>query len=419
MRVEIPVAPVFEPALRPSRYKGIFGGRGSAKSWFVAGECVEWLLCGLHVLCVREIQNSIADSVKKLIEARIAEFSLHDYFDITDKEIRCPMSGGLAVFKGMQNHTAASVKSLEGFDRAWWEEASTASQHSLDLLIPTIRKGGSEVWFTWNPDSADDPVDVFMRRDTPDTAILIESNYNDNPWFPDELRGDMERDLKRDPDKHAHVWGGQYKSLSEARVFRNFRVGELNPPDNAVWFYGCDWGFSVDPNAALRFCIIGEDVLYIDDEVYEVGTPTERLPELLGQLKGATDWPMRADSARPETIDYVRRHGFKKLRAARKGKGSVEDGVMFLQGMDIVVHPDCVNTLRELRNYAYKTDKHTNEVLPAIEDKNNHLIDALRYAAEGLHRRGKRIKPNDPMPRKRRDAYAIDDDSGELSWKVA
>lgn len=417
----IGVIPVFEPLLADARYKGAFGGRGSGKSWFFAGEVVDALLGGKNVLCIREVQNTISDSVKRLIEARIETLGLSDYFEITDKEIRCPMSGGVAIFRGMQNHTAASVKSLEGFDVAYWEEAQTASQRSLDLLIPTIRKPGSQLWFAWNPDSENDPIE-FLRHDPPENSIVVEANWDDNPLFPAELRSDMERDRKRDPDKYAHVWGGEYRGLSEARVFRNWRIGEIDPPENVVWFYGADWGFAKDETAALRCCIVGE-TLYIDAEVYELGVPTEALPSLLNRLPDARKWPMRGDSARPETIDYVRRHGFPKLRGARKGKGSVEDGVSFLQGLDIVISPACPNTEREFRSYAYKTDPRTGEILPVIEDKNNHLIDALRYATEGLHRKGKLIpemvKPESDRLERPKD-YRPAEYSGDVEeWKVA
>lgn len=413
--LSIETAEVFEPLLQPARFKGAHGGRGSGKSWFWADEAIEALLRGKNIVCIREIQNSIADSVKRLIERRIEFHGNGRFFDITEKEIRCLSSGAVCIFRGMQNHTAESIKSLEGFDVAWWEEAQTASQRSLDLLIPTIRSPGSELWFSWNPTDENAPVE-FLRKDPPENSIVVEANWQDNPWFPAELKADMARDRQRDPDKYAHIWGGEFRGHSEARVFRNWREGELSPPDNVVWFYGADWGFANDPTAALRCCVMGE-VLYIDAEVYEVGCPTEALPPLLSQLPAAMQWPMRGDSARPETIDYVRRHGFPKLRGAVKGKGSVEDGLMFLQGFDIVISPRCPNTIREFRSYAYKTDRQTNEVLPVIEDKNNHAIDALRYAVEGLHRKGKRI--TDP-PREEvavRDGYGFDE-QGADEWKV-
>lgn len=370
------------------------------------------------MLCVREVQRSIADSVKRLMEDKIEDMGLAAYFEVTRDEIRCPSSGGMAIFRGMQNHTAASVKSLEGFDIAWWEEAQTASQRSLDLLIPTIRKPGSELWFGWNPDDESDPVE-FLRTAPPEGAIVVQANWQDNPWFPEELRTDMQRDKERDPDKHAHIWEGSYQSASTTRVFRNWRKGEETPPDNVVWFYGVDWGFANDETAALRCCIMGQ-TLYIDHEAYELGVPTEALPSLLNKIPDATKWPMRADNARPETIDYCRRHGFPKIRRAKKGKGSVEDGVTFLQSMDIVINPRCPNTIREFERYSYKTDPRTDEILPVIEDKNNHAIDALRYAVEGLHRKGKLLTNEQVAPTRRHADYDLDDDDfEEVSWKTA
>lgn len=411
----------FQPYFGAGRYKGLYGGRGSGKSHCFAGlavlRCVE--RPGFRLVCVREVQRSIADSVKALIEDKIHAYGLTAFFKVTETEIT-GLNGSRIIFRGMQNHTAASIKSLEGFDVAWIEEAQTISRKSLDLLTPTIRKAGSEVWASWNPDSEDDAIDAELRKDPPEGSIVRMVNYDDNPWFPDELRADMERDRRRDPDKFAHVWGGEYRGLSEARVFRNWRVGNEDPPENVVWFYGADWGFAKDETAALRCCIPETGKLYIDTEVFELGVPTDALPNFLNGLPDARKWVMRGDSARPETIDYVRRHGFPKLRGARKGKGSVEDGVTFLQGMDLVVHPSCVNLIRELKSYAYKTDSQTGEILPAIEDKNNHLIDALRYAVEGLHRRGKMLAEVLPEPKQRaRRDYSSKSDSDAEAWKVA
>jgi phage terminase large subunit len=389
----------YKPFFQPARYKGLYGGRGSGKSHCFAGHAIIRAASepGFRMVCVREVQRSIADSVKQLLEDKIAAYGLGGMFSTTENEIACK-NGSRIIFRGLQNHTAATIKSLEGMDCAWIEEAQTVSRKSLELLIPTIRKEGSEIWASWNPDDPSDPIDVLLRKDMPEGAIVAQVNWDQNPWFPQVLREDMERDRRRDPDKYAHVWAGEYRGLSEARVFRNWRVGELTPPDNVVWFYGCDWGFAQDETAATRCCMPDDATLYIDAEVYELGVPTDALPKMLDGLPDARRWPIRADNARPETIDYVRRHGFPKIRAAKKGKGSVEDGVTFLQGMDIVVHPSCANLIREIRSYAYKTDPRTGEILPVIEDRNNHLIDALRYAVEGLHRRGKRLKPHEMAP---------------------
>lgn len=392
MGATLDVPAVFRPLLKPKRYKGAWGGRGSGKSHFFAGLAVLSMATvpGFRIVCVREIQNSIKDSVKQLIEDRIAALGLDAFFTITDQEIR-GANGSLCIFRGLQNHTAASIKSLEGFHVAWVEEAQTITQKSLDLLTPTIRAPGSELWFSWNPVSEDDPIDAFLRGQPPDNAVVVKCNWNDNPFFPESLREDMERDRARDPGKYLHVWEGAYRTLSETRIFKNWRVGSYDPPDRVIWYPGVDFGFAIDPTFALRCCLIDDRTLYVDYEACEVGVPTEALPLLIGRIPEFAKWSARGDSARPETIDYLNRHGFPRLRGARKGKGSVEDGISFLQGMDIVVNPRCPNLIRELSSYAWRTDPRTGAILPEPEDKNNHGIDALRYACERLHRKGRLV----------------------------
>lgn len=394
-RLDVPA--VFEPLTRPARYKGAYGGRGSGKSHFFGGLAVALMAstAGFRIVCVREVQNSIKDSVKQLLEDKIKALGLEQFFTITDQEIR-GKNGSLAIFRGLQNHTAASIKSLEGFDVAWVEEAQTISQSSLDLLTPTIRKPGSELWFSWNPVSETDPVDKLLRVEAPPGAVVVKANWSDNKFFPEALRADLDNDRARNPDKFLHIWEGCYQSLSEARIFRNWRIAELTPTDRAVWFGGVDFGFANDPTAAVRATVIGQRTLYIDHEAFEVGVSTDALPVFLSRVPDFHKWPCNADSARPETIDYLNRHGFPKMRSARKGKGSVEDGITFLQGMDIVIHPRCVNLIREFGSYGYKIDKRTGEILPVPIDENNHGIDALRYALERLHRKGKLLPEPEP-----------------------
>jgi phage terminase large subunit len=161
------------------------------------------------VVCIREVQNSIKDSVKQLLADKINKLGLQQHFEVLETEIRGPHNS-LIVFKGMQSYNADNIKSLEGYDIAWVEEAQTLSQHSLDLLRPTIRKDGSELWFSWNPRFKTDPVDVFFRKHPPDDAISVLVNWRDNPWFPEVLRKEMEHDFNTDPDKAEHIWNGAY-----------------------------------------------------------------------------------------------------------------------------------------------------------------------------------------------------------------
>jgi phage terminase large subunit len=338
-----------------------------------------------RAVCLREVQNSIKDSVKQLVEDKIYKLGVESLFKITEQEIVGP-NDSLMIFKGLRNHTASSIKSLEGFNRAFVEEAQTVSQRSLDLLIPTIRTPGSQLLFGWNPSKATDPIDKFFAENANDPDFVhVKVNYSDNPWFPDELRRDMERDRTRDPEKYQHVWLGGYLRNSEARVFHNWKVDSFETPSDARFYFGADWGFSIDPTVLVR-CYLQDRTLFVDAEAYQVGCEIDRTPALFDKVEGSRAWPIRADSARPETISYMRRNGFPKMASATKGPNSVMDGIEFLKSYDIIVHPRCKHLIDELTLYSFKTDPLTGEVLPVLEDKKNHIIDALRYALEGVRR---------------------------------
>jgi phage terminase large subunit len=329
-------------------------------------------------------------SVKKLIEERIEALGVGRLFEVQQSQIKAPY-GGIIIFQGLQDHTADSIKSLQGFHVAWVEEAQSLSQRSLDLLRPTMREKGSEIWFSWNPDKNTDPVDAFLRcENPPPDSIVIEVNFTDNPNFPDVLRAEMEYDRARDFDKYMHVWQGKYKKQSQALVFKNWKIEEFEAPKGVSFRLGADWGFSVDPSVLVR-CYIDGRRLYIDYEAYMVGCEIDQLPDLFDRVPDSRKWFITADSARPETISYMQKHGYPKISSAVKGGGSIEEGIEFLLSYDIIVHPRCVDTIKELSTYSYKVDKLTDEVLPILSDKDNHVIDAVRYACEGARKslRGK------------------------------
>ncbi len=383
----IPTPAVFLPLLEPARYKGAFGGRASGKSHFFAELLIEEQITRkTDAVCVREVQKSLNQSVKKLLEAKIAAMNAGDYFEVQDARIHAP-HGGITIFQGMQNHTADSIKSLEGYDRALIEEGQTLSQRSLDMLRPTIRKPGSELWFIWNPDMATDPVDSLLRGPNPPPgAVVVNANYRDNPFLPAEMRAELEYDQRRDPDKYAHIWLGQYQRNSEARVFRNWSVEEFEAPADAHFMLGADWGFASDPSVLVRL-YLDNRVIYIDHEAYQVGCEIDLLPNLFAKVPNSAEWLITADSARPETISYMQRHGYPRIRPAIKGPQSVEEGVAFMKSFDIVVHPRCVHTIDELTMYSYKVDPLTEQVMPILADKKNHVIDSCRYAIESARRR--------------------------------
>lgn len=250
LRVEVPRK--LKPLLSPWRYKGAYGGRGGAKSHFFAEQVlVRCISQPSRAVCIREVQNSIRDSVRQLLVDKIAKFGLESAFEVLDNEIRGP-NGSLIIFKGMQSYNADTIKSLEAYDIAWVEEAQTLSQHSLDMLRPTIRKPLSELWFSWNPRYKTDPVDVFFRKQNRDNALGVPVNWRDNPWFPDVLRKEMNDDFREDEDKAEHIWNGAYgagKGAILAKwVNRAEREGRINDsvaydPDGAPVDISCDIGF--------------------------------------------------------------------------------------------------------------------------------------------------------------------------------
>ena len=377
------------PLLNPSRYKGAHGGRASGKSHFFAELLVEEHIRypDMQSVCIREIQRSLKFSAKKLIEGKIHDLGVSHLFDITQTEIRRIGGRGIIIFEGMQDHTADSIKSLEGFERAWVEEAQSLSARSVELLIPTIRAPGSEIWFSWNPDQPDDAVESLFENN-PD-AIRVQVNYTDNPWCPQEMIDLAEWQRRSDYERYAHIWLGGYNTKSESQIFAGrWRVDEFEPrPQWDGPYYGADFGFANDPTCFVR-CWIDGNTLHIDQDAGKAGLELDDTAEYFKRHDpGMDQHTMRADSARPESISYLKRHGLPRITAVDKWSGSVEDGIEHLKTYDeIVIHSRCREMQEEARLYSYKVDKRTGDVLPKVEDKNNHRWDAVRYALAPLIR---------------------------------
>lgn len=245
--LRIQTAEVFEPLLSPSRYKGAWGGRGSGKSHFFAEKLIEDCMAepgetgeGMRAVCIREVQKDLAQSSKLLIESKLQALRITeaDGFKVYKDQIATPKDG-LMIFKGMQDYTADSIKSLEGFKRAWWEEAQSATGHSLSMLRPTLRAPGSELWFSWNPRRKSDPVDIMLRgAEKPTGAVVVQANWRDNPWFTAELEQERLDTLRMSPDQYDHIWEGGYASVLEGAYFAKHlaeakaqgRIGRV-PPD--------------------------------------------------------------------------------------------------------------------------------------------------------------------------------------------
>jgi len=336
-----------------------------------------------QVVCIREIQKSLTFSAKKLLEDKIKNLGVSHLFDITLNEIRRVNGDGIIIFQGMQNHTADSIKSLEGFDIAWVEEAQKLSTKSLELLLPTIRSPGSQLWFSWNPDQDDDPIDLlFSENANDDDFVCVHVNFDNNPFCPEESKKEAARALRNNPKTYGHIWLGGYKDISDSVIFsEKFTSVNFEPENEWEPLHGLDWGFANDPTAAIVCYVVGDN-LYIYKEGGKIGLELDDTVEFLeNKIPGISKYVIRADCARPESISHVKRKGFSKIIACKKWPGSVEDGIEFMRNFKMIyIHPNCPKTFEEFRKYSYKVHKQTDDILPDIVDKHNHYIDACRYA---------------------------------------
>jgi phage terminase large subunit len=268
--LDVTVPAVFEPLLGPAPYKGAHGGRGSGKSHFFAERLVIDSLCisGLRSVCIREVQKSLKDSAKRLIEDKIQALGVGHLFEVLEKEIRTP-GNGIITFQGMQDHTAESIKSLEGFKRAWVEEAQSLSARSLSLLRPTIRDDDAEIWASWNPRRKTDAIEVLLRGESPPPGSqVVKVDWRDNPFFPVRLDHERRYDQTAYPDQYGHVWEGEYVSVFSGSYFAqqlneamsSGRIGALAPDPlmtfRAYWDIG-GTGAKADATAIWIVQIIG------------------------------------------------------------------------------------------------------------------------------------------------------------------
>ena len=368
------------------------------------------------MLCVREFQNSIKDSSHKILSDTIVRLGMGSWFHVTAESITS-RAGAQFMFKGMHDSRSEnSVRSTEGVDIVWVEEAQTMSAASWRSLTPTIRKEvipwvstgheyvGSEIWVSFNLIHENDATyQRFLADDgkSPRRAnsIVHKINFDSNPYFGGTLREEMEEDKANDYDLYEHIWLGMPLKKSNSIIFNGkYRSEEFS---DDLWkeadrlFYGADFGFANDPATLTRSFILDKK-LYVSHAQFGKHIDIDFLPERLYDLvPGSRDWPIHADSARPETISFLRRQGF-NISAAEKWPGCVEDGIAHLRGFEeIVIHPRCIELLEEAYMYRYKVDKTQVDdrgqpmVLPIIVDKFNHGWDAIRYSLDGyITRRG-------------------------------
>jgi phage terminase large subunit len=404
VRIRIPpkLVPVFEG---DARYRCAFGGRGSGKTQtFATMAAVKGYQFGRmgrtgQILCAREHLNSLESSSLPEVKAAIAaQPFLAAYYEIGDKFIRSHDRRIEFTFSGLR-HNLDSIKSRARILLSWVAEAEGVPDVAWRKLIPTVREHDSEIWAEWNPESEHSATHQRFRVNPPANAKIVEVNYADNPWFPAVLEQERLDDLIKRPDTYDHVWGGKFLTMSDAQIFAGFHTVEAFEPGRH-WtgpYYGMDFGFAQDPTCAVEVWVDPAGVVHFRREAGKVGLELDDTAQFfMDRMPGIERHAIRADSARPESISYLKRGGppsapgspprpkLPLIEGVKKGPGSVQDGVDFLKASRVVIHPDCPETAREARLYSFKVDRLSGDVLPIIVDAHNHFIDSGRYAVQPL-----------------------------------
>lgn len=394
INVPVPIGEKFICLFGPERHKAFYGGRGTAKSHSIATTIpIKMASETRRVVCARQFQNSIRDSVKELIEQKIKALRLSDQFAIYEREIVHKRTESRATFIGLDRNPE-SAKSLEGADTCWVEEARVVKQHSIEILIPTIRKPGSEIIWSWNPENPKDPVDDYFRGNhssktnpdwvPPPDSIIQFVTINDNPWFyHTAMPNEMWHMQQGNPARFRHIWGGEYDNTYDSKIFNNIEISRVEVPLTMQPLYGMDFGFGTDPCAIVKVYInhVRREI-YIARE-FQGHVSLRDLPAAIDTVINNKSDLIIADSSQPGTIEHLNANGY-NLIGARKGPGSVKAGINFLQGYKIYIDPDCEFMREEARLYSWQLDKLTREVLPIPVDANNHGWDAVRYAVEEI-----------------------------------
>lgn len=388
-QINIKIFPEFEFLLSTHyRHKVLYGGRGGGKSENIARALIALSLKptilfkknAIRILCAREIQGSIKNSVHKLLVDIIRKYKLHNLFKITEEYIKT-INGSEFIFKGIKQDPT-QIKSMANIDLCWVEEAETVSKNSWQLLLNTIRADNSEIWVSFNPKTYENPAyQMFIVNPRPSTKA-VKVNYDINPYFlKSPLYEQMLKDKQDDYSWYLHIWEGEILKISNAVIFKDkFIVDDFDFTSDR-YYYGIDWGFSSSPLAVVR-CFEKDNNLYVDYEAGGLGIEYSQMPMIFDSIPDIKKWVIYADSSRPESIKEVQKMGY-KVYPCKKGSGSVEDGIQMLKSFNkIIIHPRCKQTAKEFANYSYKLDNNGNP-LPIIIKQHDHYIDALRYSMDG------------------------------------
>lgn len=416
--LEIQTARAFVPLLERSRYKGAWGGRGSGKSHNFAENLIEDCLAepgesggeGMRAICIREVQQDLAQSSKALVEGKLQKLRLSeaDGFKVYRDVISLP-GDGLMIFKGMNDFNAESIKSLEGFKRAWWEEAQTATQHSLNLLRPTLRAPGSELWFSWNPRRKTDPIDVMLRgQQIPTGAIVVKANWRDNPWFTPELEQERQDCLRMQPDQYDWIWEGGYQTVVTGAYFAEVlakaraegRIGRVSPdPLMTIRLFVDIGGTGARADAFAMWAVqfVGREVRVINH--YErVGQPLAAHLEWCreqGYTPGKAEFWLPHDGASQDKVHAVsyesalRSAGYSVTVVPNQGKGAAKQRIEAVRRVFPSCWFDeakCSGGIDALGWYHEKKDEARNIGLGPEHDWSSHSSDAFGLMAVSAER---------------------------------
>jgi phage terminase large subunit len=379
----------------PHRYKVAYGGRGSGKSWgFARALLLQAANKPLRVLCAREVQRSIKNSVHQLLSDQIQALGLGQFYEVLESEIR-GLNGSLFVFTGLANNTAESIKSYEGIDRVWCEEAQTISRKSWDILIPTIRKPESEIWVSFNPNIDTDDTYVRYCVNPPDNAKVVKMNYMDNPWFGETLEIERQHSEKTNPD-YANIWLGDCKAAVDGAIYANeIREAQENnrittvPYDPMLKVHVVfDLGFN--DSMAIILCQRGVSdiriIKYIEDNHRTLDSFSSEIRSLnynWGTMFLPHDGKSRDYKSGLSAEDIMRKQGW-TVRIVPVS--SIESGIKIARMHFHKCYFDkSANRLLEcLKNYKRSINSSTNEPGAPLHDEYSHGADAFRYMATSV-----------------------------------
>lgn len=388
--VEVPEAfdVAFDPPLGSVRFRAWYGGRGGAKSWNIARALlIHGARDPMRILCTRQYQASLSESVLALLEQQITALGLGGVYTVTKTSI-IGRNGTEFIFRGLKD--VNQIKSLENIRLVWVEEAQTVPENTWKVLTPTIRAAGSEIWVSFNPDLESDATYQRFVVHPPANAIVRQVGYLDNPWLPDVLAAEARDMAIADPEGFEHVWGGSPWSRSDAEVLSGkWIVQDFTPLESwGAPYFGGDFGFANDPAVAVKLWV-ADKRLWVEHEAGGVKLDMDQLRDAWVKIPGLADHTVRADSSRPETINELNRRKLKVIPAP-KWDGSVKDGIEHLRSYEtIVIHSRCVRARSEARLWRYKVDPRSGDVLPVLVDRHNHTWDATRYGLAPLIKQGR------------------------------